>query len=174
MAGDVLHYMYLAEYKAAYPEAKVIGVKDLVPKMKAKGLDFDGAYGADPEGTKYGFEDEIDACYFSGFENKDVAWLHKPSKTVIEADLLFNLPGTEQYSRSKTSPKVPLLGGIDPFGTAHKHLVYALGKDKKAMIRDAKTVAGWDFERLIPCHGDVIEGRGKEAWVAAYSKYLSK
>lgn len=89
--------------------------------MKEKGLELDGgeprrletdnsryqylprvaAYGADPEGTKYGFEDEvrftpsissilskyltplqIDSCYFSGFGNKDVAWLHKPSKTV--------------------------------------------------------------------------------------------
>ncbi|KZP08115.1 hypothetical protein FIBSPDRAFT_840622 [Athelia psychrophila] len=174
MAGDIVHYMYLAEYKAAYPDAKVIGVKDLVPKMKEKGLELDGAYGADPEGTKYGFEDEIDSCYFSGFGNKDVAWLHKPSKTLVEADLLFNLPGTEQYSLTKTSPKVPLIGGIDPFGTFHKHFVYGQGKDMKAMVRDAKTVASWDFERVIPCHGDVIEGRGKEAWVAAFSKYLSK
>ncbi|KAF7974990.1 hypothetical protein HWV62_10747 [Athelia sp. TMB] len=190
MAGDVVHYMFLSEYKAAYPEAKVIGVKDLVPKMKEKGLELDGgekhanaviphihsqaAYGSDPEGTKYGFENEIDACYFSGFANKDVAWLHKPSKTLVEADLLFNLPGKEQYSKTKASPKVPLIGSLDPFGKLHKHFVYGQGKDIKAMVRDAKTVASWDFERIIPCHGDVIEERGHDAWVAAYSKYLSK
>lgn len=34
--------------------------------------------------------------YFSGFVNKDVAFLHQPSKTLIEADLLMNLPCTEQ------------------------------------------------------------------------------
>ena len=36
--------------------------------------------------------------YFSGFLNKDVAFLHKASKSLIEADLLMNLPPTEQAS----------------------------------------------------------------------------
>jgi hypothetical protein len=44
--------------------------------------------------------------------------------------------------------------------------------DRSAMARDAKTVAGWDFERIIPCHGDVIEGKGKEAGEKAYVKFL--
>ena len=34
--------------------------------------------------------------YFSGHSNKDIAFLHKPSKTVIAADLLFNNPPNEQ------------------------------------------------------------------------------
>lgn len=34
--------------------------------------------------------------YFSGFRNKDVAFLHMPSKSLIEADLLMNLPANEQ------------------------------------------------------------------------------
>jgi len=62
------------------------------------------------------------------------------------------------------------------------------------MKRDAKTVAGWDFTRIIPCHGvrmqqlhagivsmtsitpfnpqDVIEEKGKEAWREAFKWYL--
>ena len=36
--------------------------------------------------------------YFSAFKNKDVAFLHKDSKSLIEADLLFNLPPNEQVS----------------------------------------------------------------------------
>ncbi|KAF7974986.1 hypothetical protein HWV62_10739 [Athelia sp. TMB] len=126
--------MFLAEYKAAYPEAKVIGVKDLVPKMKEQGLEFDGAYGFDPEGTKYGFEDEIDACYFHGIVTKDVAWLHKPSKTLVEADLLVNLPAKEQYSKTKTSPKVPLIGSLDPFGKLQKHYVSNQVKDTNLLL----------------------------------------
>ena len=38
--------------------------------------------------------------YFSGFRNKDVAFLHAPSKTLIVADLIFNLPATEQVVSS--------------------------------------------------------------------------
>ena len=35
----------------------------------------------------------------SAFKNKDVAFLHKDSRSLIEADLLFNLPPNEQVSR---------------------------------------------------------------------------
>jgi hypothetical protein len=38
----------------------------------------------------------ISRSYFSGFKNKDVAFLHQPSKTLIQADLLMNLPCKEQ------------------------------------------------------------------------------
>jgi hypothetical protein len=60
------------------------------------------------------------------------------------------------------------------------------------MARDAKTVAGWDFDRIIPCHGvsvhgegclsgvtvfyfqDVIESGGKAAWCEAFKWYLEE
>ena len=29
----------------------------------------------------------------------------------------------------------------------------AVGANSRAMSRDAKTVASWDFHRIIPCHG---------------------
>jgi len=169
---DLGHYLYLAEFKKAYPEAKVIGVKGLIEKVKAHGLTLDGAYGSDPADTKYGFEDEIKACYFSGFAIQDVAFFHEASKTLLEADLLFNLPGKEQYSKSKLSSNVRIFGGMGPFDAIHKRLISSQVKDVDAMRKDAKTVASWNFERIIPCHGDVIEGNGHEAWVSAYSKYL--
>jgi len=58
------------------------------------------------------------------------------------------------------------------------------------MKQDAKTVASWDFDTIIPCHGaslssiqlvpslttyveqDVIEDKANEAWRAAYKAYL--
>ena len=58
------------------------------------------------------------------------------------------------------------------------------------MKRDVKTVAEWNFERVIPCHGvrtiialprsfanhfsqDVIEKDGNKAWREAYKWYLN-
>ena len=58
------------------------------------------------------------------------------------------------------------------------------------MKRDVKSVAEWDFERIIPCHGvrataplhpiilltvslqDVIEKDGNKAWREAFKWYL--
>ncbi|KAL0955753.1 hypothetical protein HGRIS_001968 [Hohenbuehelia grisea] len=173
MAADAVHHLFLSEFKKAYPDAKVIGVEALVEKKKKEGLVLDGAYGSDPTDTLYGFEDEVKACYFSGYANRDVAWLHVTSKTLVQADLLFNLPGNEQYSKVNKFPKVPLIGKLDPYGGLHKKLVWGQGTDKEAMRRDAKTVSAWDFERIIPCHGDVIEKEAKKAWDEAYSKYLT-
>lgn len=34
--------------------------------------------------------------FFDGFANRDTAFFHPASRTLIEADLLFNLPATEQ------------------------------------------------------------------------------
>lgn len=40
------------------------------------------------------------------------------------------------------------------------------------MKRDAESVAAWDFERVIMCHGDVIEKDGNKAWREAYKWYI--
>jgi len=172
-AADAEHSMYLAEYKKAYPGAKLIGIPALVEKKRGI-VEFDGAYGNDAPETKYGYEPEIQACYFSGFKNQDVAFLHTPSKTLIQADLLFNLPGKEQYSKSSSSSHIPILGSFSPLSKLHKWAIWGLSNDKAAMSRDARTVAGWDFDRIIPCHGDVIESGGKAAWLEAYKWFLDE
>ncbi|KAK7683522.1 hypothetical protein QCA50_013356 [Cerrena zonata] len=172
LAANVDHHFFLSQWKRAYPAAVMIGVDGLEAKKK-EDWRFDGLYGVDWEDTKYGFEDEIQSCYFSGFAKKDVAWFHLPSKTLIVADLVFNLPANEQHSQSKTPPKLPFFfPKFDPYSQGLQRFLWAQGKNTEAMQRNAKTVAFWDFERIIPCHGDVIEKDAKKAWKAAYKRYL--
>lgn len=165
---DIVHHLYLPEFKKAYPEAKLIGVEETLHRSADKTLKFDGVWGRDPPDTKYGFEDDIQSCFFSGFKNKDVAFFHPESKTLVQADLLFNLPCYEQYSKSK----MPAFGNLKPSSWMHQKLVASLAADKEAMKRDATTVANWGFERIIPCHGDVIEKDGNKAWREAYKAYI--
>ncbi|PCH44721.1 hypothetical protein WOLCODRAFT_77748, partial [Wolfiporia cocos MD-104 SS10] len=176
IGADAVHHLYLSAFKQQYPDAKLIAVKEAMGKKSTEGLKFDGAWGADPPDTKYGFEDDIKHCFFSGFVNKDVAFFHPASKTLIEADLLFNLPPTEQYSKTGSSGRIPIFGTLSPYQWIHKRFVYSLGTDKEQATslphRDVRTVVGWDFERIIPCHGDVIEKDGNKAWREAYKWYL--
>ncbi|KAH7882377.1 hypothetical protein F5I97DRAFT_1931566 [Phlebopus sp. FC_14] len=171
--ADAVHHLFLGEFKKAYPEAKLIGVVDTLKKTDTQGLNFDGLWGRDPPGTQYGFEDDIKHCYFSGFRNKDVAFLHVTSKSLIEADLLLNLPATEQVKRvySKTSSWIPQ-ATLKPDSWAHQRIIRGVTTDAEAMKRDARTVASWDFSRIIPCHGDVIELDGNKAWRDAYKFFL--
>jgi len=165
---DIVHHLFLPEFKKAYPEAKLIGVEEVLHRSADKTLKFDGVWDKDPADTKYGFEDDIQYCFFSGFKNKDVAFFHPQSKSLIQADLLFNLPANEQFSKTRS----PVFGSLKPSSWAHKKLIASLGVDQAAMKRDAATVANWDFERIIPCHGDVIEKDGNTAWREAYKAFL--
>jgi hypothetical protein len=40
------------------------------------------------------------------------------------------------------------------------------------MRRDAKKVAELRVERIISCHGDVLETGGNEAWASVYEWFL--
>ncbi|GBE89109.1 hypothetical protein BKA93DRAFT_460556 [Sparassis latifolia] len=172
IGADRVHYLYLAEFKKEYPDAKLIAVEEVKNAKEKEGLEFHGAWGADPPDTKYGFEDDIEHCYFSGHINKDVAFFHPASKTLMEADLLFNLPAIEQYSKTGSSGRLPIFGTLKPDTWLHKKFAWMTGQDKEAMKRDVKTVAGWNFERIIPCHGDVIEKDGNAAWRQAFQWYF--
>ena len=113
---------------------------------------------ANPD-QQFGFEDDIKSCYFSGFVNKDVAFLHKPTRSLIQADLLFNSPCKEKYSMygwpwNRGKAFFGLFGGSDPWSSTAQTMAKQLGKgNPEAMRRDSKTVAEWDFDRIIPCHG---------------------
>jgi len=89
------------------------------------------------------------------------------------ADLLFNLPAHEQYSKAPSSGTIPLFGNaLQPSGWLHKQLTSSLGTHKAEMKKDVATVSSWGIERIIPAHGDVIETGGDKAWKAAYSAFL--
>ncbi|KAJ7154725.1 hypothetical protein C8R46DRAFT_1165990 [Mycena filopes] len=170
---NAVHNLYLGEFKRAYPTAKLIVPAGAVARCSDKTLSFDGVWGKDAPETTYGFENDIKACYFSGHSNKDVAFFHPASSTLIEADLVTNLPGAEQYSKSNLAGRFPFYGPLGkPYGWIQSKLAAARVVDPIAMARDVKTVAAWDFSRIIPCHGDVIETEGNSVWRQAYKAQL--
>ncbi|KAI6094180.1 hypothetical protein EDD16DRAFT_1699118 [Pisolithus croceorrhizus] len=172
--ADAVHHLFLGEFRRAYPDAKLIGVADTLKHIDDKSIRFDGLWGRDSPDTEYGFEGDVSymnprCFYFSGFRNKDVAFLHVASKSLIEADLLLNLPATEQYSKcSRWIPQATL----KPSSWAQQKILQSLATNVEDMKRDARTVASWDFDRIIPCHGDVIERDGNKAWREAYKFFI--
>ena len=91
--------------------------------------------------------------FLRGFVTKEVAFFHKDSKSLIEADLLFNLPPKEQvrfplefyqrllfrsrrkqYSKSTRATFSILTQAFNPWSYAHKRLVWSGGSDKESEI----------------------------------------
>ncbi|KAF7318231.1 hypothetical protein HMN09_00331600 [Mycena chlorophos] len=192
ISADAVHHLFLGEFKNAYPTAKLIAPAAAVARAD-KSLQFDGVWGRDPPETKYGFEDEIHACYFSGFKNKDgnrvlPCRVEQFGSRITAFQLVYNsrrvrlrqtccsiFPAQNRhYSKTKSSGAVPFLGAFGPTSWLQQKFAGAMGEDKAAMKRDVKTVSDWlnDQSRIIPCHGDVIETGGKQAWMDAYKIYL--
>lgn len=115
------------------------------------------------------FDNEFDSEYVFAHGNKELVFNHKPSRTLIEADLLFNLPATEQFSKSGESATTGILtklfnGVMHTQGQAtwQKRMLWAQSKeDRPAFNQSMAKIQKWDFDRIIPCHGDVIENEGK-------------
>jgi len=177
VAPDIEHHIFLSTWVNEYPDAEVIGMEGLPEKREGdpatKGTKFAHVFSASnkldltisPE-----FDAEFSYEYFHTHGNKELVFLHKPTRTLIEADLLFNLPATEQFSKTGLNPNSgflnKLFGGImhtrGDMIWQKRILWYGVGgKGRQAFGESANRIKAWDYDRIIPCHGDVIETGGK-------------
>lgn len=102
-------------------------------------------------------------------------WYHKPTRTLVQADVLFNLPCPDQAGGS-FFPKF-LLSHMSPPSKFHSLAVSGFSKgNPKAFTAAAQEIASLDLNRIIPCHGAVIEGNAaaNQAWSQAYAKFLGE
>ncbi|EME79078.1 uncharacterized protein MYCFIDRAFT_190127 [Pseudocercospora fijiensis CIRAD86] len=178
VALDQEHHMFLESWHKAYPEAKILAPETL-PSLRAQqkysnlpasNLHLFRKSDPSPPSVDPPFDSEFQTEYVWSHTNKELIFHHKPSRTLIEADLLFNLPATEQFSKTSTSANTGLLtklviGLQNTQGTAiwQKRLLwYALSATDRGEFNESmKRISEWGFERIVPCHGDVIERDGK-------------
>lgn len=189
-ALDYEHHIFLSEWAAAYPNAKLLGVDGLPEKrQKSKetaGTKFEHVWTQknrsdmkiDPE-----FDREFEVEYVSSHANKELVFCHKPDRTLIEADLMFNLPAKEQYSKTGKDPSGGVLtklfiGMQNTMGPAtwQKRFLWYIAStgDRQGFAQSVKRINSWDFDRIIPCHGDVIETGGKGIFQKVMEWHLAK
>lgn len=179
VALDQEHHIFLEQWHKEYPQAKVV-MPETLPGLREK-----QSYFKIPEensilmkkgkaGENYSvdstFDSEFDVEYVDAHPNKEIVVNHKPTRTLIEADLLFNLPATEQYSKTGQSASSGFLtklfislNGTHGSAIWQKRLIwYGISSgNRKGYSASVAKIDKWDFDRIIPCHGDIIETGGK-------------
>lgn len=185
VALDYEHHLYLSAWAKAYPDAQIIGPEGLREKREkkeaTKGTSFAHVFTkANPiTSISEEFDAELEHEYVHSHANREIVFLHKPSRTLIEADLIFNLPATEQYPKGATGGFLNrLLGGLlqtQGTMTAQKRVLwYGLAsKDRAGFAASMNRIQAWDFDRIIPCHGDVIDTGGKKVFGTLMKDYLA-
>lgn len=187
IAPDIEHHLFIGAWKEAYPSAKVIAPEGLLEKRKKQGNEetpFDYIFTKQNKRViqlPADFTQTFDIEYVDGHANKEIVLYHKQDKTLIEADLLFNLPANEQYSKhggnavpnfwtkffmnfTRTEPA---------YETGQKRFIWhMMAKDRASFADSVKRVSQFDFEKIIPCHGDVIESGGNDVFSRLFAWHL--
>ncbi|KAI0172654.1 hypothetical protein GGR52DRAFT_572476 [Hypoxylon sp. FL1284] len=195
IAGDMEHHIFLSEWAKAYPEAKLVGPKGLQEKRaavkddarigsEAFAFEWDGSNARDAGGPGAEFAADFEVEYVGAHPNKEVVLLFKRDGGVlVQADLLFNLPAAEQYSRVPDAQKSShgflnrvFEGANSTAGDAKgvkRFLWYVISRGDRAAFNDSvRRVAAWDFDALVPCHGETVVGGAKALFSKVFEWHL--
>lgn len=191
VALDIEHHIFISQWAKEYPDAKLIGPEGLQEKRHKQTDEKIGKESFDVIFTKekkkdIKISDEFDADfdyeYVDGHGNLELVFCYRPDKILIEADLLFNLPAIEQYSRVPDNEKPDggisdkLFTGIQSTDGDVKWMQrfnwYLIARDRKSYTESVKVIDSWNFDTIIPCHGDVLEKNGKEIYTKVFDWHL--
>jgi len=106
----------------------------------------------------------VESHLVHGFRLGEVVLFHRPSRTLVLTDLCFNIHG----SSSQVARLFFRVNGIwQRFGPSRmiRHLAVS---DRAALRRSLEHVLRWEFDRILPGHGEVIERAGPAALRAAW------
>ena len=93
--------------------------------------------------------------------SNEVIVLHKPSRTLIVTDLVFNISPSAPWL---TRAAMRCLCGYPGCRTT---LIERVGMRREVARRELSVLADWDFERVIMAHGDIVEVGAKAALLEA-------
>lgn len=193
VATDIEHHIFVSEWARAFPNAKIIGPEGL-PEKRQK-VTNDERIGNEPFSVVFtkenkstqkidkDFDKDFDYEYVHSHPNKELVFYYKPDKVIIQADLMFNLPAIEQYSKVPDSekPHGSLLGRLfqamnSTEGEAKgikRFLWYGISRgDRTGFNESVRKINGWAFETIVPCHGETIVGNGKEVFEKVFEWHL--
>ncbi len=159
------HYEHLAEWAQAFPNAKVWSAPGLdSATAKTRLHDFLG------DAPPVEWSSVIDQAVFKG--NKlvnEVDFFHQPTRTLLLADLCFNIPDRRSFSTRLIARFLGVLNKVAPSRAFRTSVT-----DKDACRASVRRILEWDFDRIILSHGDMVERNGKARFRQAFAWLFEK
>lgn len=158
IAPNNYHHLALPKAIKRFPNAEVWGSPGL-PK-KRPDVVFTGIL---DKGTKPPWSDVLAPFFLEGAPSMgETVFIHRPSKTLIVVDSLFNLK-TAKNAFSRFMLSVTSSYGKAAQSRIWRHTV----KDKKAMAESTKPLLSEDFERVVVSHGAILTENAKATFTDA-------
>ena len=148
----LLHDTYAAEGRRSFPELPFLGPPGFPAVVKFE----TGPLLPSPEE----WAGQLEVIRLEGAPKlEEHAFFHAPSRTLIVADLVFNFDANEKgWDRFFHR----YVAGFRRYpGTSRIFKMFMA--DRTAFRESLLKILEWDFDRIIPGHGKVIESSGKDA-----------
>ena len=157
-----MHDLFLNQWMEAFPGALLLHS----PGLKIRGIPAERLLPLSDESSRL-FGGEIDCLLIRGMPRiNEFVFLHRPSRTLIVADLVFNL--SPAGGLQKVLQKVN--GVYEQFGPSR---LFRMSIKNKAEFRDSlKRVLEWDFDWIIVGHGANAPMDGKDRLRRAFEWLL--
>jgi len=159
VAPSLFHHLYAGDAAAAFPEAKVHGPAGL--RKKRPDLHLDATLGEQPEPA---WRDDLEALEIQGTMLEETVLWHKPSGTLVCADLVENFKTADDW----WTRLYLQIGGIHGKVGLSRMLRLAY-RDRKKARRDIDQLLGWDFDRIVLAHGEPVDSNGVDALRETYA-----
>ena len=147
------HGRFAAQAARQFPDAELLAAP--FASRRQRKLPLHGELADQPPASWHG---QLDSLLVRGFRLNEVVLFQRSSRTLILTDLCFNI----RRSSSRVARTFFRANGMwQRFGPSR--MIRLLVSDRQAFRESVQRILKWDFERIIPSHGEVLERNGKQA-----------
>jgi hypothetical protein len=164
VAPNSLHHLFLAEWRAAYPRAKLYAAPDL--RARRPDLAFDADLGDAPPAA---WAREIDQVVVRGNAiTAEVVFFHRASRTALFTDLIQHFPRGWFTGWRALVARLDLMTAEAPQVPRKFRAAFT---DRKAARAALGRILEWPAEKVLMAHGPPIERDG-QAFIARTFRWL--
>jgi hypothetical protein len=153
IAPNSLHHLFIADWKHAYPDARIYAAPGLLKKRKD--IVFDDELSDAPIPTWLG---EIEHVVVGNAITNEVVFFHCKSSTVIFTDLIQQFPSGWFSGWRAIVAKWDLMLGIEPSVPRKFRIAFT---DRRAARASVERIFEWPAEKVLMAHGTPVTADGQ-------------
>jgi hypothetical protein len=157
VAPSTAHWAHISPWRKALPEVQLFAAPDVVERARGQGVELGRATTLEEQAPP-AWRDEIDQTVFSGPGFAEIAFHHRPTRTLILTDVVQAL----ETSRLGLAARLVagLVGSAEREGGTPTHLRLLLSRRRDANRAAAARLLALDPARVIFAHGAWFERDG--------------
>lgn len=162
VAPNSLHHLFLGEWKAAYPRARLYAPPGLATKRAD--LAFDLELGDAPPAA---WADALDHVLVGGNRiTTEAVFFHRPSATVLFTDLIQQFPSGWFKGWRGLVAKLDLMTEAEPSVPRKFRIAFT---DRQAGRAALRRILAWPADKVVMAHGRPVEQAGQAYLVRAFA-----